>query len=88
MKKGEIENVYYSFDWSNTVKNRPIPLKIFKGEMTEKEMILLYKPYESGSFYYSNPDYLAGLQYAEIEEEISNFQYKSYKKRFKFWLCG
>jgi len=71
--KGEIDNVYYSFDWSNTQKYRPQPMPIFKGKMTEKEMILLYKPYQSGSFYFSYPDYMAGLQYAEIEEEISNF---------------
>ena len=82
--KGQINNVYYSFDWSNTQKYRPEPMPIFKGRMTDKEMILLYKPYQSGSFYFSYPDYMAGLQYAEIEEEISNFSINHIKNGLSF----
>src|SRR5690606_14255493 len=31
------------------------------------------EPYKAGKFYFSDPDYLAGLQYALLEEEISNY---------------
>lgn len=81
---GEINEVYYSFDWSNTNKYTPQPIKLFKGKMTDKEMILLYSPYQSGSFYYKYPSYLAGLQYAEIEEEISNFSINHIKNGLSF----
>ncbi len=81
---GEINEVYYSYDWANTHKYKPVPLPVFKGKMTEKEMILLYSPYEAGCFYYKNPSYLSGLQYAEIEEEISNFSINHIKNGLSF----
>jgi len=83
-EKGNINNVYYSFDWSKRYKYTPEKLPVFKGKMTEKEMILIGKPYQAGCFYYANPDYLAGLQYAEIEEEISNFSINHIKNGLSF----
>ena len=71
--KGVIEGVYYCYDWEQKHKYKPERIPVYNGRITDKEMILLGKPYQPGCFYYSNPDYLAGLQYAEIEEEISNF---------------
>jgi len=82
--KGVINNVYYSYDWSNKHKYKPIKLPVFMGKMTEKEMILVYKPYQAGNFYYSYPNYMAGLQYAEIEEEISNFSINHIKNGLSF----
>jgi hypothetical protein len=73
LDKDQIQNVWYSFDWTNTNKNKPIELPVFKGKMTDKEMILLHKPYQAGSFWFAYPDYMAALQYCEMEEEISNF---------------
>jgi hypothetical protein len=72
-EEGVINNVYYSDDWTNTLKYKPKKLPVFKGAMTESLMVKLVVPYQAGQFYYANPDYLAGLQYAHIEEEISNF---------------
>ena len=82
--KGVINEVYYSFDWSNKTKYRPEAMPVFQGRMSDKEMILLCKPYQSGTFYFSNPDYMAGLQYAEIEEEISNFSINHIKNGLSF----
>lgn len=70
---GVINNVYYCEDWTNTYKYKPKKLPVFNGKMTDKLMIKIVVPYQVGMFYYANPDYLAGLQYAHIEEEISNF---------------
>lgn len=81
---GEINEVFYCWDWTNPHRYTPTPIKIFKGKMTEKEMILLYKPYQSGNFYFAQPDYVAGLQYAEIEEEISNFSINHIKNGLSF----
>jgi len=72
-EKGVINNVYYCEDWNNTYKYKPTKLPVFNGKMTSPLMIKLVVPYQVGMFYYANPDYLAGLQYAHIEEEISNF---------------
>lgn len=72
-EEGVIENVYYCEDWNDTFRNKPKKLPVFNGELTEPLMIKIVVPYQAGMFYYANPDYLAGLQYAQIEEEISNF---------------
>lgn len=82
--KGVIDHVFYCYDWNNTVKYKPEEMPVFMGRMTEKEMILVYKPYQSGNFYYSYPDYMAGLQYAQIEEEISNFSINHIRNGLSF----
>ena len=43
------------------------------GTSTEGNEILYIKPYKPGYFYYSPVAYQGGVQYAELEEEISNF---------------
>ena len=72
-EKGEIEAYYYSDDWSK-VKNvkdcTRIPAFGYSKEAIE---IVYVKPYRAGYKYYSSPDYQGGLQYAELEEEISNY---------------
>jgi len=47
-----------------------IPAFGFSKESIE---IIYVKPYRAGYKYYSSPDYQGGLQYAELEEEISNY---------------
>jgi len=71
--KGEIDAYYYSSDWSKY--NRINQLKRIPAFGTSNEAIeILYvKPYRAGYKYYSTPDYQGGLQYADLEEEISNF---------------
>ena len=72
-EKGVINNVYYCEDWNDTYRNKPKELPVFNGVLNQPLMIKLVVPYQPGMFYFANPDYLAGLQYAHIEEEISNF---------------
>ncbi len=71
--KGEIEAYYYSDNWQK-VKNvkdcTRIPAFGYSNEPIE---IVYVKPYRAGYKYYSSPDYQGGLQYAELEEEISNY---------------
>ena len=71
--KGEIEAYYYSDNWKK-VKNvkdcTRIPAFGYSNESIE---IVYVKPYRAGYKYYSSPDYQGGLQYAELEEEISNY---------------
>ena len=72
-EKGEIEAYYYSDDWSKvkTVDQlKRIPVFGYSKENIE---IVYVKPYRAGYKYYSSPDYAGGLQYAELEQEISNY---------------
>ena len=72
-KDGEIEAYYYFADWPN-IKKSDTPLRIPAfGTSKESIEILYVKPYKSGFYYYSPVDYQGALQYAELEEEVSNY---------------
>ena len=71
--KGEIEGYFYSDDWTK-VKNVDQTTRIPSfGSSKENIEIIYVKPYRAGYKYYSSPDYAGGLQYAELEQEISNY---------------
>ena len=71
--KGEIEAYYYADDWKK-VKNVGHTTRIPAfGSSSENIEIIYVKPYRAGYKYYSSPDYAGGLQYAELEQEISNY---------------
>jgi hypothetical protein len=76
---GEILSYWYCKDWSNTNKNKPEEIPAFG---TSKDNIEIYciKPYKAGKNYFSDPDYLSALPYAEMEEELANFYINSIKK--------
>jgi hypothetical protein len=70
---GIVEYYYYFPDWSKFKKSdKPTPIAAF-GTSNSGNEILFIKPYKAGFYYYAPPDYQGGLQYAELEEEISNY---------------
>jgi hypothetical protein len=70
---GDVEFYYYADDWSEiNHQNLPTPIPAF-GTSQQSEEILYVKPYKTGFYYYSPVDYQGGLQYCELEEEISNY---------------
>jgi len=70
---GKIEAYYYHSDWS-TAKPSDKPLRIPAFGCSKEAIEILYvKPYKAGFYYYSPVDYQGGLQYSELEEEISNY---------------
>jgi len=78
-KNGDIDTYYYSADWSSKKPSeKPIKFSAFGSSKDEIE-ILCVKPYRAGYYYYSPVDYQGGLQYAELEEEISNYHLNNIK---------
>jgi len=71
--KGQIEAYYYSDDWSKVKKVDDTTRIPSFGYSKENIEIIYVKPYRAGYKYYSSPDYAGGLQYAELEQEISNY---------------
>lgn len=70
---GDVEFYYYAEDWTKVNRqNKPTPIPAF-GTSNSSEEILYIKPYKTGFYYYSPVDYQGGLQYCELEEEISNY---------------
>jgi len=70
---GDVENYFYAEDWTKVNRqNKPLEIPAF-GFGNGGEEILYIKPYKTGFYYYSPVDYQGGLQYCELEEEISNY---------------
>ena len=72
-ENGEIPAYYYFKDWTK-LKPSDKPLRIPAFGMSKENIEIYYiKPYKSGFYYYAPVDYQGGIQYAELEEEISNY---------------
>ena len=71
----QVQAYYYHPDWANIKpSDKPLPLPAFGVSNSPQPIEILYiKPYKAGMYYYSTPDYQGGLQYAELEEEVSNY---------------
>jgi hypothetical protein len=68
----EIEGYWYCKDWTKYTKYEPTYYPTF-GTTKDEIEIYVVKPYKAGKEYFSDPDYIAGLPYAEMEEEIANY---------------
>ena len=78
--KGEIEKWYYCADWSKLKKSeKPQEFAAFGYDENAKESILVIKPYSTGNFYFTPPDWQGGSQYCELEGEISNYHINGIK---------
>ena len=71
----QVQAYYYHADWVNIKpSDKPRRIPAFGVSNSPKPIEILYvKPYVAGMYYYSTPDYQGGLQYAELEEEVSNY---------------
>jgi hypothetical protein len=70
-KEGEINNYWYSDNWSNIREYKPVSIPVF-GSGADRE-IMVIKPYSVGMKYFANVDYQGGLPYATLEEEIADY---------------
>ena len=69
---------YVSNDWSNIRKkeNEPVKVPAFNpNKRADGSQIMLIKGYDTGSVYYSKPDYSAGVTYCLIDDLISKFHH-------------
>lgn len=69
---GQINGYYYSDNWEDIKKFPPQRFSAF-GTSKDKVEIMCVKPYAVGMKYFATPDYVAGLAYALLEEEISDY---------------
>lgn len=80
-EEGEVEAYYYAYDWSEVRSKKGVErIPAFGyGEAADKVEILYFRPYRSGSYYYSPVDYQGALPYAELEGEIANYHINNIK---------
>ena len=69
---GKIEAYYYSDDWTDLRNYKPKRIPAF-GCSKEPLEIYFIKPYSVGMKFYALPDYIGGIPYAVLEEDISEY---------------
>ena len=74
-KNGKVEAYYYHSDWSSIKPaEKPKRIPTFRnGTRSQRIELYIIKPYKAGFYYYSPVDYQGCLQYASLEEEVSNY---------------
>ena len=83
----EIENYFFSRDFADVYKpiNEPIHVQAFGSkENHAAREIHAIRPYQLGMEYFTLPTYQSALQYAELEEEISNYSICHMKNGLSF----
>ncbi len=80
----EVQAYYYHPDWANAKpSDQPKRIPAFGVSDSPQPIEILYvKPYEAGMYYYSTPDYISGIKFSEIENEISTFHCQNIKNSF------
>jgi len=80
-EEGEVEAYYYAYKWSEVRSKKGVErIPAFGyGGGEEKVEILYFRPYRSGSYYYSPVDYQGALPYAELEGEVANYHINNIK---------
>lgn len=83
---GDITGYYYCYDFANVNKYKPERFDAFGfGDgLGERSEIYIFKDYQVGQFYYSNPSYVSGISWAKMEEEISNYSINHIQKGLSF----
>lgn len=72
-EEGEIEGYWFSLDFNQPRKYTPIFIPKWEAGKKNGSYIKIISSYQLGKSYFTDPDYMAGLPYAQLEEEIANF---------------
>ena len=80
-EEGEVEAYYYAYNWEEVRPKKGVDrIPAFGyGSQGDKVEILYFRPYRSGSYYYSPVDYQGALPYAELEGEVANYHINNIK---------
>ena len=81
---GVIKSYWYSFDWSDKRKYEPKEIPAFGYAKVKESSIYVFRDYQIGQFYFSNPSYISALPYCELESELSNYYINHVKNGLSF----
>jgi hypothetical protein len=77
---GNVNDYYYSADWTNTRKHKPRYYKAFDlKDRSDANQVLCIKDYSPGSYYYATPDYQGSTSYIQLDMEIAQFHLSNIK---------
>ena len=88
-KNNQVDGYWYSFDWANQSKYKPVFYPKFDGVYKKKDedgngwdVEIMVVNRTSTELYFPNPDYLPALQYCELEMELANSSINHIKNGF------
>ena len=81
---GEIESYWYSFDWSEITKNKPLEIPTLEYGKEGENRCYIIKSNQVGQFYFGNPSYISALPYCEVESELANYYINHIKNGMSF----
>jgi hypothetical protein len=83
---GDISLYWYSRNFADTRKYEPLPIDALDLSKMPKSgsAIYIFKDYQVGKNYYSDPSYISSLPYSKLEEEIGNFCVKHIQNGLSF----
>jgi len=80
---GNVNEFYYSYDWSNIRKHKPRLIKAFDpDDRIETSQLLQIKEYNPQSFYYGIPDYVGGTDYIKLDMSIAELHLANIDNNF------
>ena len=68
-----VRNYYFSPDWSNARKFKPVELPAFDLNSSGDSQVYFYKTYQPAQFYYPVNEWIGARMSAEIEIEVHNY---------------
>ena len=73
-EEGEIEGYWFSLDFNQPRKYKPLFIPNWEANTKKNgSYIRVINSYQLGKTYFTDPVYMAGLPYAELEERVANF---------------
>jgi hypothetical protein len=77
-----VKEYYYSADWRDTRRYRPVVLPAFDMSIEEPSQVYWYMGYAPNQTYYPMPDWIGGRVAVEIDINIKNFHLQNLQNGF------
>ena len=80
---GRVDTYYISADWSNTRRNKPLPVPAFNlNDRTSASQLLVDGLYSPAMQIYNTPDYVSGCNWALIDQKVAEFHLNNISNGF------
>ena len=77
-----VDTYWYSADWTDTRKYKPVPIPAFNLNAEEPSQIYWYMGYAPNQTYYPMPDWIGGRVSVEIDINIKNYHLQNLQNGF------
>lgn len=72
-QKKQVKRWFYNFDWQNERRHKTEKLPPYNPNRKQPKQLYVYGDYTPNLSYYSLPDYVSALSWAELDKELADF---------------